>query len=130
MALINQVTGFVLPCDWLDLNRIDLGGDAPTDVAWLRGTALSQLVAPPHWKPGKVIQLAMTELSEREFLGTQQGVDVFRDTTTGRLLYVGRTVEGAPPAHISIAMIQERFSSLADELTRLGALENAPSNRL
>jgi tetratricopeptide (TPR) repeat protein len=127
VALINEVTGFVLPCDWLELNWIDLGGDAPTAVAWLRGTALSQLVAPPDWKPGKMIQIAAKELSEREFLGTEEGVDIFRDTVTGELLYVGRTQDGAPPAHISTGMVQERFSSLVDELTRLGAIENAPS---
>jgi tetratricopeptide (TPR) repeat protein len=127
VAIVNHVTGFVQPCDWLELNRIDLGGDSPTAVAWLRGTALSQFVAPPHWKPGKMVQIARKELSKREFLGTKEGVDVFRDKATGELLYVGRTLEGAPPAHISRAMVQERFSSLADELTRLGALENAPS---
>ena len=126
VALISQFTGFVLPCDWLELNWIDLGGDAPTAVAWLRGTALSRLVAPPHWKPDKMIQVAAKELSEHEFLGTKEGVDVFRDTATGELLYVGRTQDGAPPAHISAGMVQERLSSLVDELTRLGAIENAP----
>ena len=127
VALINQVIGFVLPCDWLELNWIDLGGDAPTAVAWLRGTALSQLVAPPHWKPGKMIRVAAKELSEREFLGTEEGVDAFRDTATGELLFVGRTQDNAPPAHISTGMVRERYSSLVDELTRLGAIENAPS---
>jgi len=127
VALIDQVTGFVLPCDWLELDRIDVGGDASTAVAWVRGTALSQLVAPPRWKPGKMRQVATKELGDCEFLGTKEGVDVFRDKTTGELLYVGRTQEGAPPAHISSATVQERFSSLADELTRLGAPENAPS---
>jgi hypothetical protein len=89
VALINEVTGFVLPCDWLELNWIDLGGDAPTAVAWLRGTALSQLVAPPDWKPGKMIQIAAKELSEHEFLGTEESVDSFRDTVAGRTAVCG-----------------------------------------
>jgi Flp pilus assembly protein TadD len=127
VALINQVTGFVLPCDWLELNRIDLGGNALTAVAWLKGTVLSQLVAPPHWKPGMMVRIATKDLGEGDFLGTREGVDVFRNKSTGERLYVGRTQEGAPPSHISAAMVQERFLSLADELTRLGALEDAPS---
>jgi len=35
VALINQATGFILPCDWLDLNRIDLGfrrGSSTVDI--------------------------------------------------------------------------------------------------
>jgi len=91
VALINHETGFVLPCDWLELNRIDVGGDAPTAVAWVRGTALTQLVAPPHWKPGTMVRVSTKELSEREFLGTKDGVDVFRDKATGKVLYVDRT---------------------------------------
>ncbi len=54
-----------------------------------------------------------------------EGVDVFRDKATGEIMYVGRTQKGAPPAHLSSAMVQERFSSLADELKRWGAFENA-----
>jgi hypothetical protein len=128
VALINHVTGFVLPCDWLEFERIDLGGNSPTAVAWQRGTALSQMVAPPNWKPGGVVQIATSEFQERaEFLGTKDGVDVFRDRRTGDLMYVGRTQQGAPPAHVSKANVHERLLSLADELTRLGGLENAPS---
>ena len=124
VALVDQFTGLVLPCDWLELDWVDLGGEKPTTVAWVRGTALSELVAPPHWKPGKMRQFDTKKL---EFLGTKESVDVFRDKAAGELVYVGRTQEGAAPAHISRAMVQERIASLADELTRLGALENAPS---
>jgi Flp pilus assembly protein TadD len=66
-------------------------------------------------------------LSGHEFLGTERGVDVYRNSATGELLYVGRTQPGAPPAHLGAAMVRERFQSLADELKRLGAFENSPA---
>ena len=74
VALIDHVAGFALPCDWLELDWLDLGGGMPTVVAWLRGTALSKLVAPPHWKPGRIRQLDKKEV---EFLGSKENVDVF-----------------------------------------------------
>lgn len=127
IALINHVTGFVLPCDWLELSRIDLGGSAPTAVARLKGTVLSQFVAPPHWKPGMMVRIATKDLGECDFLGSKDGVEVFRDKLTGEHVYVGRTQTGAPASHISTATAQERFLSLADELRRLGGIEDAPS---
>jgi hypothetical protein len=71
-------------------------------------------------------RVASEHLRERtEFLGTKEGVDVFHDKETGELMYVGRTQEGVAPAHVSRAAIGDRFTSLADELTRLGAFEGA-----
>jgi Flp pilus assembly protein TadD len=125
VALISQSAGFDFPCDWLEVGRVELGDGQSAEVAWVHGTELSKLAAPPHWKPGKMRQMPTKELRGLEFLGTNEGNDVFRDKATGDIVYVGRTQKGAPPAHLSSAMVQERFSSLADELKRLGAFENA-----
>lgn len=125
VALISQTAGFDHPCDWLELGRLDLGDGQSAEVASLRGTTLSTLVAPPGWTPGKMRQI---RVAEYEFLGTKGDVDVFRHKATGELRYVGRTQEGAPPAHISRAAIQDRFMSLADELARLGAFEGASAD--
>jgi len=125
VALVSQSAGFDFPCDWLEVGRVELGDGQSAEVAWVHGTELSKLVAPPHWKPGNMRRIPTKELRELEFLGTNECVDVFRDKAKGENVYVGRTQKGAPPAHLSNAMVQERFSSLADELTRLGAFENA-----
>ena len=127
VALVTQSVGFDFPCDWLEVGRFELGEGESADVAWVHGTELSNLVAPPHWKPRKMLRMRTSELREHEFLGTKEEVDVFRDKATGEILYVARTLKGAPPAHLLNAMVQERFMSLADELERLGAFENAPA---
>jgi tetratricopeptide (TPR) repeat protein len=127
VALISQTAGFDHPCDWLELGRAELGDGQSAEVAWLRGTTLSNLVAPPHWKPDRMRRISARGLAEHEFLGTREGVDVFRDRATGELLYMGRTLEGAPPANIPSALVEQRFLSLADELERVGGLENAPA---
>jgi tetratricopeptide (TPR) repeat protein len=123
VALISQAVGFDHPCDWLELSQIDLGDGQSAEVAWLRGTTPSKLVAPPQWKPGRTRQVPRGQLRDYEYLGSKEGVDIFLDKATGELLYVGRTQEGVPPAHVSRAAIGDRFTSLADELTRLGAFE-------
>ncbi len=128
VALITQVAGFDHPCDWLELCRIDLGDGQSAEVAWLRGSTLSTLVAPPEWTPGAAPELVTpAQLREQEFLGTTADVDVFRDRTTGELHYVGRTQLGVPPASISAAAVEDRISSLVNELTRLGGFEDAPA---
>jgi len=91
VAWINQVSGFVMPCDWLDLDRIDLGGGAPTAVAWVRGTALSQLVAPPDWKPGSVQRISFQRLKdEYDMIEVRDGVETYRHRETGVMQYIGR----------------------------------------
>jgi hypothetical protein len=128
VALITQAVGFHFPCEWLELDWVDLDDGQSAEVVWAQGTTLSTLVAPPNWKPGKIRQFTAKDLGERaEFLGTENGVDIFRDKTTGEELYVGRTLKGAPPASINSSSVQERFASLTDELTHLGAFENAPA---
>jgi len=66
-----------------------------------------------------------SRLADHQFLRTKEGLDVFRDRATGELPYVDRTQRGAPPGRISSAAIQDRFTSLADELIRLGAFAGA-----
>src|SRR5262249_28077845 len=119
VAVISQMSGFDYPCDWLELGRIELDDGQFVQVAWALGTELSDIVAPPNWKPGTMRHIPMTDLSEHEFLGTEESVDVFRNKATGELLYVGRTQDGAPPAHISLRSVEDRLKSLADELSRL-----------
>ncbi len=126
IALVSQRYGFLFPCDWLELGRLHLGGSEWSQAAWLHGALPKKVVAPGNWKPGMVLWAGKEELSEHEFLGTKGAADVFRDKSTGKLVYTGRTQKGAPPAHISRNMFQERCESLLDELTRLGGMEGVP----
>jgi hypothetical protein len=123
VALVSQTAGFDFPCDWLELACVEVGDGLSAEVAWISGTTLSELAAPPHWKPGSMRVLPTEDLNRLEFLGTKEGVDVFRDPETDGLIYVGRTQEGAPPAGTPAGVVGERFASLADELKRLGAFE-------
>jgi hypothetical protein len=124
IAVISQQDGFIFPCDWLELGWLDLGGEEWSQAAWLLGTPLKEVVAPGNWKPGMVRWAGKEELSELEFLGTKENTDLYRDASTGQVLYTGRTQSVAPPAHISREMFQERCESLLDELTRLGGMED------
>ena len=91
VALITQGSGFVMPCDWLELNQVDLGGEAPTAVAWVRGTELSQLVAPPGWKPGSIQPISLQRLKdEYDVIEVRDGVETYRHRETGEMRYLGR----------------------------------------
>src|SRR5262245_41251466 len=116
VAVINERRGFEWPCDWLEVSRVDFGDGQSAETAWAKGTKLSTMVALSWWRPGTIRQIPMDELEAFEFLGSKDGVQVFRDKVTGEEVFVGRTQEGAPPAHLSRSRISERFESLAQEL--------------
>ncbi len=90
VALISQDKGFDYPCGWLELGRVPLGDGRSVEVAWLRGTGFSELMAPPQWTPGKIHPVRPEEL---EFLESKGSVNIFRNKATGELAYVGRTDE-------------------------------------
>ena len=127
VALVGEVGGLAFPCDWLQLGQMSLGSNGKMKFAWLRGADVTSVVAPPGWKPAQTTPLSAERLAELEYLGTKDHLDVYRDRKTGQLSYVARTQQGAPPAHVARESLDQRLASLADELIRLGAVENAPA---
>jgi len=88
VAFVSQFDGFLRPCDWLEAALYQ-----GTPIAWLKGTDVGNLYGPPGWTPGRTVKyVTAAEAKERlEFLRSENGVDVYRDKTTGEELYVGRT---------------------------------------
>jgi tetratricopeptide repeat protein len=126
VAIIDEVEGLRFPCDWLELRRVSLGKHGSAQVAWTLGTPLTKLVAPPGWKPGQTVMRRLEDVRERcEFLGTTDGVDVYRDRETGETFYVGRTSPQFPAD--STRSLPDRFRDLWQELERLGAIEGVPA---
>jgi hypothetical protein len=86
VAIIDQDSGFLHPCDWLQLGR---QGDVT--VTWLRGTELTHFVAPPGWKPGSMQRISLQQLADDyDMVEVRDGVEIYRHRETGDMQYVGR----------------------------------------
>ena len=86
IAIIDQESGLLFPCDWLQLGR---QGDVT--IAWLKGTELTHFAAPPSWKPGSMEKLSQAQMAnDYEHIGTKGDVEVIRHRESGELKYVGR----------------------------------------
>jgi hypothetical protein len=88
VALVSPVDGPLRPCPWLEIGRW-----GQVVIAWLAGTNRGDLHAPSGWSAdNRVEQISPEEAKRRlEFLRSEGNVDVYRDKTTGKELYVGRT---------------------------------------
>ena len=97
-------------------------------AAWLATEEPGDLVIPELQRSSdRPKPISRKELAESyEFLGSKAGVEVFREKSTGEMLYIGRTQRGVPPSHLSGREIQKRYTALVEELSRLGGMENAP----
>ena len=86
VAIVEGDSGFLFPCDWLQLTRLE--GVA---IAWLKGTELTHYVAPPGWEGGTMVKLTPEELNERyELVEVKDRLEVYRHRETGEPLYIGR----------------------------------------
>jgi tetratricopeptide (TPR) repeat protein len=110
-------------CDWLSLGRME-----GHPVAWLATDEPGDLVVPEFERTSEGPQLiSRKELAESyEFLGSKALIEIFREKSTGKMLYIGRTQSGGPPSYLSGSEIQQRYMALAEELSRLGGLEDDP----
>ena len=115
IAIVDQQKGLTMPCEWLEFARLPMDQtDGHVGACWLFEG--SRIAAGIHL-PGKSFEFATPDgwkyegsLSERfvlvpdddfderfEFLRTEQGIDVFRDTTTGKELFKPRIENKIPP---------------------------------
>jgi hypothetical protein len=75
-----------------DVPWLECGRYAGVDAVWLRDGQREPLVVPIHWSPSQELTFGGTEeLQQLEYLGREQGVDVYRDRRTGQKVYTGRT---------------------------------------
>lgn len=107
LAVIDQFTGAVRPCDWLETIGVDLEGDGRVLIARLVGNTDDTPVVPEGWSwersitrntffmPNEALKDSM------EFVRSEpDGLDVYREKATGELRYIGR------PTDPTIAMSQ------------------------
>jgi tetratricopeptide (TPR) repeat protein len=90
LAIVDQFRGPLTPRDWLKCAQHNDGWS----LCWLPGTDPTQLCAPGWWSPeaarGRLNFVPPNEVENYEFIRHEDGVDVYRDKTTGELQYVGR----------------------------------------
>jgi hypothetical protein len=86
VAIIREDKGLLQPTEWLEFARVD-----GTPMARLSGSTVGYFVAPPGWKPGhQNVLTTETALRQRELVSSKDGVDSYRDPSTGDVLHVGR----------------------------------------
>ena len=66
-------------------------------IAWRRGEDPNPLYARKGWAPGesKIQYCKQEDLDSMEYLGTEDGVETYRNRETGEKVYVGRTKSNA-----------------------------------
>jgi tetratricopeptide (TPR) repeat protein len=88
IAVVEQVHGPTAPCAWLQV------GDDPQGArcCWLRGAPRGPLATPAGWTPAHRLTLVtrQEQAARLTFVESREGVDVWRDDATGRLMYTGR----------------------------------------
>jgi hypothetical protein len=81
VAVIDDVYGPILPCDWIELGADSNG----TRFAWLHGTSPGEMVAPTWWRPGMLVRTdRMPDLQVDPDSGHRFFID-----ETGSNLYLG-----------------------------------------
>jgi hypothetical protein len=96
VAVVDQVRGLPVPCDWLDTTS-----DGTVRIAWWAGSDPGEVVVPHGWRRGQSEHLFSVELPDlvRYDAHEADGVQTLRDDRTGRVLRrpVARAGEGQDP---------------------------------
>lgn len=102
IVIADQMSGFMVPCDWAQFGRIKLKPrKVEVAAAQLKGGKNTQLYCPDGWEYEDSISHrfgfvpSAAEQQQLRFLRRQHGVDVYLNPATGREIYVGR---GGPEA--------------------------------
>jgi hypothetical protein len=98
-AVVDQLRGLTVPCDWLNVIYFDIDDDRDKRVvaAHLKGEPADPMMAPEGWNPERSLSrspnfIPTEELSGRmRFLQREGGVDAYKDLETGETRYIGRT---------------------------------------
>jgi len=88
-AIVDQDQRPHAPCNWLEVTTVSIGElDTPITAARLLGDTSTEISLPQGWKPN----IMSHEKSETlGYLRTENGNDVFLDTTTGKELFTPST---------------------------------------
>jgi len=96
IVIADQMSGFMVPCEWAEFGRIKLKPRQTVAAAQLKGSANTQLYCPDGWEyEGSITQRfgfvpAKADQQSLRFLRRQHGVDVYLNSADGKEVYVGR----------------------------------------
>jgi hypothetical protein len=101
IVIVDQLRGPLIHCDWIEFGHINIDGDPAKRIAGcrLRGSTQSTVQTPEGWRfeeslscqhgfvPSSYIDRSL------QFLQSEDGLDLYLNTLTGREVYIGRTDE-------------------------------------
>jgi hypothetical protein len=100
IAVADQMRGLTSKCSWLEFGHINIGGTGSrVAVCRLVGSQAMEVVTPPGWQfegsLSSTFGFVPSEHAENgmDFLGHENGLDVYFNPLTGKEVYVGRTGE-------------------------------------
>lgn len=100
IAVIDQIRGFMIPCDWLYAGHVEMGDDKHKIAACkLKGCRSKCLIYPDGWEYEKSLSreyiFVPNEHLEKslKYLRHENRLDVYLNKLTGKEVYIGRTGE-------------------------------------
>lgn len=100
LAVIDQFTGAVTPCDWIETAGQVVEGGGPVLTARLVGSSDETLVVPGGWSWEHSITKNTFFMPNEALMDSVEyirsepsGLDVYRDKITGELRYIGRPTD-------------------------------------
>jgi hypothetical protein len=125
-AVVNPVSGHLVPCDWLELEVRWHSADGETHgvtVAKLPGDHVTGFAVPGDWRPGQMTKgISATELAanyEAVKIDHLEGggiVETYRHRETGDLIFMGRP---------DVARVQQRLNELLDDYGQIERMRPA-----
>ncbi|WP_428937865.1 hypothetical protein [Fontivita pretiosa] len=105
IVIVDQRRGFTTRCDWAEFGHANLDGDPKVRVALcrLKGSKVKRAAIPFGWKFEESLscwhQFTPSGWGREflQFLRHEDGIDIYRDLTTGKTLYIGRTSRNPQP---------------------------------
>ncbi|WP_394830436.1 tetratricopeptide repeat protein [Pendulispora rubella] len=93
LACVDRARGLDAETTWLAF-----GPYAGVMAVWVAGVSPGPLVVPISWRPDANAHYTQEEAEKYlEYVGTEQGVEVYRDKRTGKKLYTARTRPSVDP---------------------------------
>ena len=102
LAVVDQMRGPLVRCDWIEFGQIELDGDPKQRVAACRlvGSTQSVVITPEGWSFEKSLSSSFGFVPNEQdgksltFLRHQDGMDVYHNRLTGKEVFIGRTSRG------------------------------------
>jgi len=99
-AVIDQIRGFMAPCDWLDVGRVEIdGGKHEVTACKLKGCLSNCIILPDGWEYDKSLSKEYIFIPSEhlgkslQYLRHESGIDVYYNELTGKEVHIGRTGE-------------------------------------